>query len=251
MKKAIDYVLSVLYLLHFGLTLAVFHVYQVIAFNVFGWKAHKRSVDHLNFSLNFGLLLTGARIKYTEEVSIPTDRPLIIIANHQSTFDIPGIIWFLRKHRPVFVSKKELAKGIPSISYNLIKSGAALIDRKDSRQALMEIARLGKLIETNTWSAVIFPEGTRTPSGKMKPFAVGGVAALLKKAPSAHILPVAIDGTGRLNPGKGIFPLTAFTKLSWNALAPIDPAEYKTEELVALVQERIQIKLDEIAAHRK
>ena len=41
MKKILDYVLSTLYLIHFGLTLLVFHVIQVIAFNVFGKKAHK------------------------------------------------------------------------------------------------------------------------------------------------------------------------------------------------------------------
>ena len=38
------------------------------------------------------------------------------------------IIWFMRRHTPIFVSKIELAHGIPGVSYNLRKSGAALID---------------------------------------------------------------------------------------------------------------------------
>jgi len=244
MKRILDYLLSILYLLHFGLTLAVFHVYQVVAYNVFGKKAHKRSVDHLNFSLTYGLLLTGARIRFYQKEALPADRPVIFVANHQSTFDIPGIIWFLRKHTPIFVSKIELAKGIPSISYNLRKSGAALINRKDSKQAISEIARLGKYIQAHNFSAVIFPEGTRARTGVMKPFAVGGIATLLKRAPNALIVPIAVQGLGALNPTRGIFPLTSFTRISWTSLEAIEPSGRTPDEITALAQQAIQARLD-------
>ncbi len=240
MKRILDYFLTCIYLVHFGLTLAVFHVYQLAAFNLFGKKAHKKSVDHLNFSLTYGLLLTGARIRFNQQEALPVNRPVIFVANHQSTFDIPGIIWFLRKHTPIFVSKIELARGIPSISYNLRKSGAALINRKDSKQAIMEIARLGKYIQENNFSAVIFPEGTRTQSGVMKPFAVGGLATLLKRAPGALIVPVAVQGTGRLNPTRGIFPLTAFTRISWTSLKSIEPGGLSPEEITIIARQAIQ-----------
>ena len=69
--------------------------------------------------------------------------PLIIVSNHQSMNDIPPIIWYMRKYHPKFVSKIELGKGIPSVSYNLRHGGSALIDRKDSKQALVAIARFG------------------------------------------------------------------------------------------------------------
>jgi 1-acyl-sn-glycerol-3-phosphate acyltransferase len=239
MKKIIDYVLSSIYLIHFGLTLLVFHIFQVVAFHVFGKKAHKAVVDYLNFTLTFGLYLTGARITLRNLSDIPDNRTIIFVANHQSTFDVPAIYWFLRKYHPRFVSKIELAKGVPSISYNLRKSGAALIDRKDGKQAIAEIARLGKLIHEEKSSVIIFPEGTRTASGNMKPFVPGGVATLLKRAPDALIVPVAINGTGAFNP-KGIFPLRSFSNLSWTALPSIEPAGRKAEEILAEAQEAIR-----------
>ena len=244
MKKIIDYALSIIYLIHFGLTLLVFHVIQIIAFNIFGKKVHKIAVDYLNFFLTYGLYLTGANIILKNLTNLPDDRPIIFVANHQSTFDIPAIIWFLRKYHPRFVSKIELAKGVPSISYNLRKSGAALINRKDGKQAITEIARLGKLIHEENGSAIIFPEGTRTASGIMKPFVAGGVATLLKRAPDALIVPVAINGTGRFNP-KGIFPLKSFSKLSWIVLPGIEPSGKKVEDILEEAKAAIQNILDQ------
>jgi 1-acyl-sn-glycerol-3-phosphate acyltransferase len=81
MKKIIDYVLSSIYLIHFGLTLLVFHIFQVVAFHVFGKKAHKAVVDYLNFTLTFGLYLTGARITLRNLSDIPDNRTIIFVAN--------------------------------------------------------------------------------------------------------------------------------------------------------------------------
>lgn len=239
MKKLIDYTLSGIYLLYFGLLLLIFHIAQIIAFHLIGPKAQKRVVDALNWCITYGWLLTGTRITYNELATLPEGRPIIFVANHQSMFDIPPIIWFLRRFEPIFVSKIELAKGIPSISYNLRKSGAALIDRQDSRQALTEIARLGTLIKTQQRAAVIFPEGTRSKTGKMKRFASGGVAILLKKAPTALIVPIAIEGTGQFNP-TGIFPLTSFGHLRCTVLPGIEPADKTAEEIVNQAQTMIE-----------
>lgn len=244
MKRILDYLLSVVYMIHFGATLAFFHVYQVVAYSLFGRKGQKIAADHLNFSLTYGLLWTGASIRFEHRTPLPTNRPIIFVANHQSTYDISGVGWFLRKHTPIFVSKIELANGIPSVSYNLRKSQAALINRKDAKQAIMEIARLGKHIQENNFSAVIFPEGTRTQSGVMKPFAVGGLSTLLKRAPGALIVPLAIQGTGALNPTRGIFPLISFSPLSWTTLAGMEPAGRTADELTAMAQTAIQAELD-------
>ncbi|NIJ54807.1 lysophospholipid acyltransferase family protein [Dyadobacter arcticus] len=242
MKKALDYLLSCIYLIHFGFSLLVFHVAQVIAFNVFGKKAHRSVVNALNFSLAYGLYFTFASINLRKQFTVPDNRTIIFVANHQSTFDVSPVYWFLRKFRPKFVSKKELAKGVPSISYNLRKSGAAIIDRKDGKQAIAEIARLGKLIHDEKSSAIIFPEGTRTASGIMKPFVIGGVATLLKRAPDALIVPVAIDGTGAMNP-KGIFPLKSFSRITFTILPGIEPAGRKVEDVLSEAQEAIRANI--------
>lgn len=244
MKKLLDYILSSVYLLYFGIVLCVFHVMQAVAFNVFGRPAHKKTVDWMNASLAYGWYLTGSRISFQQRTALPTDRPIIFIANHQSMFDISPIIWFLRRHTPTFVSKLELAHGLPGVSYNLRKSGAALINRKDPKQAVVEIARLGKLIQQQNLSAVIFPEGTRSASGQMRPFVTGGVATLLKRAPSALVVPVAIQGTGHFNP-QGLFPLTSFSRMSWTALPGIEPAGQTPDDVVRLAREAIAQELQQ------
>lgn len=244
MKKIVDYLLSSIYLIYFGVCLLLFHVAQMVAFNVFGAEAHKKTVIWFNFFLSHGWYLTGTRIASEQRGEIPEGRPLIFIANHQSMFDIPGMIWFLRKYYPLFVSKKELAKGIPGISYNLRIGGAALIDRKDGKQAIMEIVKLGKRIHDTKGAAAIFPEGTRSASAEMKPFRAGGLSALLKKAPDAFVIPVAIKGTGAFNP-TGLFPLTSFSKLSWTVLPGIEPEGKTHEEIADLAQRAIQEVLDE------
>lgn len=242
MKKALDYLLSSIYLIYFFLILLIFHPIQAICFNLFGQRVHQKSVHALNFFLLYGVVILGTRLSFIEKAKLPTDKPIIFIANHQSLFDIIGMIWFLRQHFPIFVSKIELAKGIPSISYNLRNGGAALIDRTDGKQAVVEIAKLGKLIEETHFSACIFPEGTRSKTGIMKSFAVGGVAILLKKSPNALVVPIAIENVNKFNP-KGYFPLVSFQHLIWTVLPSIERLDKLPEEIV----EEARLAIAEVA----
>ena len=123
MKKILDYLLSIIYLVHFGVTLLVFHVIQVVAFNVFGKKVHKVCVDYLNFFLTYGLYLTGSRISFHNFSVIPENRPVIFVANHQSTFDIPAIIWFLRKYIHALSPKENWQKECPAYLITYAKAG--------------------------------------------------------------------------------------------------------------------------------
>ena len=167
-----------------------------------------------------------------------TDRPIIFVANHQSMFDISPIAWYLRSYNPVFVSKVELSRGTPSISFNLRKSGAALVDRNDTRQAMGELSRLGNQLKSGNCSVVIFPEGTRSRDGKPRPFAAGGLNILLRKCPHALIVPIVIQGTGHFNPD-GLFPLRPRSRMSWTVLPPIEPAGMTGEQVARQTQEAI------------
>jgi 1-acyl-sn-glycerol-3-phosphate acyltransferase len=241
MKKILDYTLSAVYIVQFWLGLLVFHVLQVIAFTLFGRKAQKVVVDYLNGWLLAGMYLTGTTVKFTESTEqLPVlTRPIIFVANHQSMYDIIMSIWFLRKYWPTFVSKKSLSKGIPSISYNLRKSGAAVIDRGDSKQSLPAIAKLGELIESQNLSALIFVEGTRSKDGKLKPFHVGGLAILLKKSPSALVVPVAVSG-GSAFEIMPFFPVRSFSKLTLTVLPSIEPGGKNPQEVIDLCEVAIR-----------
>ncbi len=183
MRKLLAYPLNILFFLCFGLLLVTIPPHSMVLFNVLGYDAHKRSVSILNLGIMGCTLLLGTRYTFKNPYRIPADRPLILVANHQSMFDIPPIIWYMRKHHPKFVSKIELGKGIPSVSYNLRHGGSALINRKDSKQALAEISRLGLYIEEHSRTAVIFPEGTRSRTGHPKKFQPLGLKILIKNAP--------------------------------------------------------------------
>ncbi|MOA13763.1 2-acyl-glycerophospho-ethanolamine acyltransferase [compost metagenome] len=189
------------------------------------------------------MIILGTRISVNFKFTPPTDRPIIFTANHQSMFDIPGIIWFLRHYYPKFVSKIELGKGIPSISYNLRHSGAALINRKDSKQALTEIAKLGKLISQHNYGVAIFPEGTRSKNGTMKRFAIGGINVLLKKAPNSLIVPIAIKNTWKLNRW-GKFPMSVGEHVSWTVLPGIEPEGKEMETIVQEAEDAVKAEVN-------
>ncbi|WP_291869523.1 lysophospholipid acyltransferase family protein [Maribacter sp.] len=198
MKKIIAYILTPVCTFFFTLILLIFHPIQWVCFNFFGYKAHGISVNYFNLCLLRCMHILGTTYTFNNPHKIPTDRPIIFVSNHQSMFEISPLSWWLRKHHPKFVSKKELGKGIPSVSYNLNHGGSVLIDRKDGKQAISEISKLGTYIEKHNRSAVIFPEGTRSRTGHPKPFQTTGLKILIKKAPSALIVPISINGSWKM-----------------------------------------------------
>jgi len=242
MRKIFGYILSPIHYIAFGLILVIFHPLQWIAFNAFGYKAHKWVVDTLNFFLVSSYYLLGNTVKFINNQNLPIGRPIIFVANHQSLYDIPAMIWFLRKYHAKFISKIELAKGIPSISYNLRHGGAANIDRKDPRQSITEIGKLGTRMKENKWSAMIFPEGTRSKDGTVKTFQAAGVAMLLKKCPEALLVPVAIKNSWKMVRW-GQFPLGTFISMTWEVLPPIEPEKRSAEEIVKEAEEAIRKNL--------
>lgn len=242
--KLLAYIPSAVFYTLFLLLLIIFHPIQVISHKLFGYQAHKKSVDVLNFFLMRVVVFLGVRITSVTKFSLPTDRPLIIVSNHQGTYDIPPIVWLFRKHHPKFISKIELAKNIPSVSFNLRHSGAAIIDRKNRAQALPEIYKLGELIAKNNYAACIFPEGTRSKTGKVKKFKAGGIEALLKAAPNALIVPFVVDGNYKIEE-KGKFPLSLGAKVHYSVLEPIEPAGFSAVELTDKVEKLIKSKLNQ------
>lgn len=242
-KTILSYLLTPIYLLWFGLLLVIFHPIQVVTRWIWGYPVRKKVVDVLNFALLYGLRITGARITYKGFEKVPTNRPIIIVANHQSTFDIPPVVVGFRKNHPKFISKKELGKWIPSISYNLRHGGSVLIDRKNPRQSVKDILLLGKHIEQNNYAACIFPEGTRTKNGKVKSFMPAGVASLVKASPSALIVPLAISGNYELMK-KGYFPLTFGVQLQYTVFEAIDPKDKDINEVVLQIEEMIRKEVE-------
>ena len=242
MKKLLAYIPSAIYQLSFAILLLIFHPIQWVCLKLGGYNAHKKSVDTLNFFIVYILYFLGTKISFRNTQKIPDNTPLIIVSNHQSMNDIPAIIWFLRKYHPKFVSKKELGKGIPSISFNLKHGGSVLIDRKDAKQAISEIAKLGKYIEANKRSAVIFPEGTRSRNGVPKRFSPNGLKMLVKYAPSAYVLPITVNNSWKFLKYGG-FPNELGVNLTFDVHEPIKADSMKFDELFEKVEKTIKSKV--------
>lgn len=237
--KIISYIFSSIFALVFLSLLVIFHPLQWISFNLFGTKGHSKMVAWLNFSLTKSLLLLGVSVKFINNQKLPENTTIIFVSNHQSTFEVAPLGYFFRKYNAKFVSKIELGKGIPSVSYNLKKGGAALINRKDPKQAISELIEFAKRINKNKWSAVIFPEGTRSRDGKPKSFATNGLKILTKFNKEGYIVPVTINNSWKVFK-YGKFPLGLGSPITITTHAPIKIDSLPFDELIAQTEKVIK-----------
>ncbi len=117
----------------------------------------------------------------------------ILVANHRSWFDIFALSAAL-DHSFVFIGKKEISS-IPLVGMVWQKVGHIAIDRSDRQAAVASLERADRLLREGR-TIVIFPEGTRSPDGRLGRFKKGAfVIAIRSQVP---IIPVAIRGTGRI-----------------------------------------------------
>lgn len=238
MKRLLSIPFSILTITSFLFFLCLFLPIQIISLRLFGYKAHKRSVDALTFFLLRVLWFNFTTASISFKTTLPTDKPIIFVANHQGVFDIVGMGWFLRKYHLKYVSKIELGKGIPSISYNLNHGGSVLIDRSNPKQALPALKKMGEYIEKYNRSTVIYPEGTRSRDGKPGEFSSNGLKILCKYAPNALVVPITINNSWKVF-RYGKFPLGLGNKISFLVHAPISVNEMDFKTLFEQVEKNI------------
>jgi 1-acyl-sn-glycerol-3-phosphate acyltransferase len=246
MARIRDWIFTVPFLLTFGITLLVFDVAQRVA-RLFGRRPHEYVVGVLQWALIHSFALCGTRLEVERSPHVRPHTPYLIIANHQSMFDVPifGALFFT--NFPKYVSKKSLARWIPSISYNLRRGGNALIDRGDPAQAIGAIQELAAQVRERGVSAVIFPEGTRARHGALGKFRPRGTLALLEAAPDVAVVPVCIDQSWRLL-RHNLMPVPFGTRVRVWIGDPIPRrAGEDREALLAQVEESIRAAL---ADHR-
>ena len=140
--------------------------------------------------LNLWLLKVICGIRYEVEgrENIP-DEPCIIMAKHQSTWETLALQAIFPPQ--VWVLKRELL-WIPFFGWGLASLNPIAIDRGAGRKALNQVIEQGRSrLASGAW-VVIFPEGTRIPTGQMGKFGMGG--AFLAAETGYAVIPVAHDG---------------------------------------------------------
>ena len=142
------------------------------------------------------IALAGGRVEVSGLDNLPAQGGVLYVSNHQGAFDIPLLIGFVPGMKG-FVSKKENFS-LPIVSTWMKLLGCIVIDRSDLRQSVDAIARGVRDLRAGR-SLVIFPEGTRSKSGRMQRFKEGSFKLATRSG--AVIVPLTIDGSYRLLEG--------------------------------------------------
>ncbi len=126
-------------------------------------------------------------------------QPYVIMSNHQSVFDIAALIGTLPTTWR-FVAKRELTR-IPFFGWAMAFGRHVIIDRRDHETSIRSLHRAAERVRGGM-SVIIFPEGTRSPSGELGPFKSGGFHLAIEAG--VPILPVSVSGSRRITPKRSL-----------------------------------------------
>jgi 1-acyl-sn-glycerol-3-phosphate acyltransferase len=127
--------------------------------------------------------------------NIAPDQSYVVMANHQSAFDITALASTL----PLswrFVAKRELT-WIPFFGWGLVAAGHVLIDRRDHDRSVRSLRRAADRVRSGV-SVIVFPEGTRSATGELGPFKSGGFHLAIEAG--VPVLPATVSGSRRVTP---------------------------------------------------
>lgn len=238
MQKIIAYPLTVIHFFLFFLALLIFHPIQLMCNAVGGHDLHQKSVALLNWFLMQSHLPLFNTFSINYKQDLPIGPSYVFVCNHQSMFDIPPLIYYLRKYYPKFVAKKELASGIPSISLNLRIGENCAIDRNDRKQAINALINFAKNVEEKNRSVVIFAEGTRSRTGVPKPFQTNGLKTIFKYVPEAVVIPVTVNNSWKVD-RYGKFPYGIGNHINLLVHEPIPIKNRDINEVIQETQDRV------------
>jgi 1-acyl-sn-glycerol-3-phosphate acyltransferase len=166
------------------------------------------------------LFLTRVKVSVKGLEHIDPRVPYLYMANHQSMFDILSLLAYL----PVqfrWLAKKELFH-IPVFGYSMARAGYISIDRSDRRSAHKSLLEAARKIAGGV-SVVIFPEGSRSTDGRIRPFKAGGFHLAIRSG--RPIVPVVISGARQVMPKGRLRIRPGHICVSVNP--PIDTTSYK------------------------
>ena len=208
------------------------------------WNPHFRDISCLRMvQATFKLILwfTGADITYIGREHIPTDQAVLYVGNHNSYFDIlltysqcPGLTGY--------VAKAEMLR-YPLLRDWMKRLYCLFLDRTDMRAGLQMILTGIDYIKSGI-SICIFPEGTRSRDGKMRPFKEGSMKMASKTG--CPIIPIAISNSAEIF--ERHLPRIKPCRVIVEYGAPIRPKELPKEQqkfLGAYTQQKIQEMLDQ------
>jgi 1-acyl-sn-glycerol-3-phosphate acyltransferase len=179
--------------------------------------------------IRIGLKLVGVKVDVRGLDHLDPKQAYIFTPNHQSFIEVPLFVTYLGRN-PGYLAKKEVFK------YPVFGTGIRLmkvipVDRSNS-PAAVESARLATTYIREGKSYMVYPEGTRSPDGKMLPFKKG--AFIMAIEAGVPIVPVTVSGAARVMPKNefNVFPSTVHLTVH----EPISTVGYSKENVIELMQ---------------
>ncbi len=149
--------------------------------------------------------IAPVHVRVSGKKNIDKNQSYVIVANHQSLFDIFIMYGWLGIDIR-WVMKYELRK-VPILGIACKRVGHIFVNRSNTKASLESINQAKKAIQNGT-SVVFFPEGTRSSDSKIGKFKKGAFKLAMELG--LPILPVTINGTGKRLPS-GTMDLTPGT----------------------------------------
>ena len=182
------------------------------------------------------LWLSGVRLEVHGLEKIPHGRAAIYMPNHQSNCDPPAVISILP---PVLVLAKQEFFRVPVLGTAMVYRGFIPVNRKNREQALAAMEQAVESMKAGS-SFLAFPEGTRSPDGRLQTFKKGLFAMAIKAG--ALIVPVSASGARKVMP-KGKFAIyPGLVRITIHD--PIPAADYTVENRRELINATRQAILE-------
>jgi 1-acyl-sn-glycerol-3-phosphate acyltransferase len=138
------------------------------------------------------LRLAGVKLEIRGQEKIPAGRAVVFMANHQSMCDPPAVISSLP---PVRVLLKKVLFRVPVLGAGMKLRGYIAVDRQNREQAMKAVDEAVAALKAGD-PFLVYPEGTRSPDGRLLPFKKGAFVMALKA--QAPIVPMSVSGASRI-----------------------------------------------------
>jgi 1-acyl-sn-glycerol-3-phosphate acyltransferase len=191
------------------------------------WQAFLKFLARLGFVAVYGIRCHGRS-------NVPATGGGLVLSNHQSNLD-PVIVGLASDRRLNYVARETLLRFAP-LRWLLFSLDAIPIDREGTglgglKETLKRLRR-GEMV-------LIFPEGTRTTNGDVRPLKPG-FCAIARRA-GVPLVPVAMDGSFDAWPRQRLLPGRSVIHVCFGE--PIAPSEIELltdDQLVQEVERRIR-----------
>lgn len=180
-----------------------------------------------------GLRLAGVRVEVEGEERITPSDTYIFMSNHVSNLDPPVLITRLPRRTSVLV-KKELFQ-VPILGRAMLLGELVPVDRRN-REAAVNSMKEAEKVMARGLNLTVFPEGTRSPDGRLLPFKKGPFYLAMDSG--VPVVPVTILGSEKLMPKGSAIIRGGIVRMVFHN--PVLPQSFgDKEELIAAVSEEI------------